>query len=104
MRRIIRRRRSGAIRSNSPTAEIYTYCHEPISGAGGCASGFVGDRAGGGGLAVVPGVSVSASGFIVAVVLFSAAQATLSLIDCGSPARTRRCFSGARLACATSWR
>jgi Mycobacterial 4 TMS phage holin, superfamily IV len=28
---------------------------------------------------VVPGVSVSASGFIVAVVLFSAAQATLSL-------------------------
>ncbi len=29
---------------------------------------------------VVPGVSVSASGFIVAVVLFSAAQATLSLL------------------------
>jgi hypothetical protein len=28
---------------------------------------------------IVPGVSVSASGFIVAVVLFSAAQATLSL-------------------------
>jgi hypothetical protein len=29
---------------------------------------------------VVPGVSLSASGFIVAVVLFSAAQATLSLL------------------------
>jgi hypothetical protein len=29
---------------------------------------------------VVPGVSVSASGFIVAVVLFAAAQATLSLL------------------------
>jgi Mycobacterial 4 TMS phage holin, superfamily IV len=29
---------------------------------------------------VVPGVSVSASGFIVAVVLFSVAQATLSLL------------------------
>jgi hypothetical protein len=29
---------------------------------------------------IVPGVSVSASGFIVAVVLFSAAQATLSLL------------------------
>ena len=29
---------------------------------------------------VVPGVSVSASGFIVAVVVFSAAQATLSLL------------------------
>ena len=29
---------------------------------------------------VVPGVSVSASGFVVAVVLFSAAQATLSLL------------------------
>jgi hypothetical protein len=29
---------------------------------------------------VVPGVSLSASGFIVAVVLFSAAQATLSLV------------------------
>jgi hypothetical protein len=29
---------------------------------------------------VVPGVSVSASGFVVAVVLFSVAQATLSLV------------------------
>jgi hypothetical protein len=29
---------------------------------------------------VVPGVSVSASGFVVAVVLFTAAQATLSLL------------------------
>jgi hypothetical protein len=29
---------------------------------------------------VVPGVSLSASGFVVAVVLFSAAQATLSLL------------------------
>ena len=29
---------------------------------------------------IVPGVSVSASGFIVAVLLFSAAQATLSLL------------------------
>jgi hypothetical protein len=29
---------------------------------------------------IVPGVSLSASGFIVAVVLFSAAQATLSLL------------------------
>ena len=29
---------------------------------------------------VIPGVSLSASGFIVAVVLFSAAQATLSLL------------------------
>lgn len=64
--------------SPSQSSATYAYCHEANPAAGSFASGIVGDRTPGGGV-IVPGVSSSVPGFIVAVVLFAVTQAILSL-------------------------